>query len=111
MSDTAKLDANSLVPLFESIGLTKAKALEALKAPKSAALLKEIIETNTATLKDLDDKRATLVYNLSVTLSKTSLVESNERDYVAKAIAESKLKTVDQVVGMNTLLCMSKDEL
>lgn len=97
---TAKADANPLVPLFQSIGLTRAKALEAIKAPKSAVVLQEIIDTNTSTLQNLDEKRATLIYNLSVVLSKAGPVESSERDYVVKAIAESKLKTVDQVTSM-----------
>jgi glutaminyl-tRNA synthetase len=73
--------------------------LEAIKAPKSAAILKEIIESNTVLLTGLEEKQATLIYNLSVVLSKAGAVGSSERDYTIKAIIESKLKSVDQVTG------------
>ena len=101
MSKAPKADQASdpLVPLFQSIGLTKAKALEAIKAPKSAAILKDIIESHKDVVTGLDEKRATLVANLAVQLSKTSAVGSDEQDYVLKAIVDSRLKTVDQVTG------------
>ncbi|KAF8969458.1 tRNA synthetases class I, catalytic domain-containing protein [Flammula alnicola] len=101
MSKLANVDANAdpLVPLFQSMGLTQAKALEAIKAPKSAAILKEIIESNTDVVTGLDEKQATLVANLAVALSKAGAFGSGERDYVVKAITESKLKSVDQVTA------------
>ncbi|PPQ65934.1 hypothetical protein CVT26_010696 [Gymnopilus dilepis] len=101
MSKAPKADQASdpLVPLFQSIGLTKAKALEAIKAPKSAAILKDIIESHKDVVTGLDEKRATLVANLAVQLSKTSAVGSDEQDYVLKAIVDSRLKTVDQVTA------------
>ncbi|KAF9481805.1 glutaminyl-tRNA synthetase [Pholiota conissans] len=99
MSKQLPADENRLVPLFESIGLTKAKALEAIKSPKSAAILKEIIESNGDLLAGLEGKQATLLYNLAVFISKTGTVGSNERDYVVKAIKESRLKSVDQVTA------------
>lgn len=88
-----------LLALFQSIGLTQAKALEAIKAPKSAAILKEIIDNNKDAVTGLDEKQATFVANLAVQLSKTGTIESDERDYVLKAIVDSRLKTVDQVTG------------
>lgn len=99
MSKPSAADESPLVALFESIGLTKAKALEAIKAPKSAAILKETIESNTDLLTGLEEKQATLTYNLSVVLSKAGAVGLSERDYIVKAIIESKLKSVDQVTG------------
>lgn len=99
MSTADKADSDSLVPLFQSIGLTKAKALEVIKAPKSAAILQDIVESNSSTLSNLDEKRATLVSNLAVVLAKAGAVGTDERNYIVKTIAESKLKTVDQVTG------------
>ena len=102
MSTTEKADSNPLVPLFQSIGLTKAKALEVIKAPKSAAILQDIVESNSSTLSNLDEKRATIDSNLAVILAKAGVVGTDERNYIVKAIADSKLKTIDQVTGMST---------
>lgn len=88
-----------LVPPFKSIGLTQAKALEALKAPKSAAILKDIIDANTDKVTGLDEKTATLLSNLSVALGKTAAISPEERDYVVATIVDGKLKSVDQVSG------------
>lgn len=97
MSTSANEDP--LIALFKSIGLTQAKASEALKAPKSAAILKEIIESKSDKVIGLDEKTATLVANLSIVLSKAGAIGSDERNYVVEAITNSKLKTVDQVSG------------
>ncbi|KAF9057963.1 tRNA synthetases class I, catalytic domain-containing protein [Panaeolus papilionaceus] len=100
MSKPAKVDPNSdpLVPLFKSIGLSQGKAVEAVKAPKSAAILKEIIEANPLVAAGLDEKTATLIGNLAVLLSKTANpIEANERDYVTSHVVNSNLKSVDQV--------------
>ncbi len=90
-----------LIFLFTKIGLTKAKAEEAAKSPKSSAILKEIIECNNE-LSGIDEKKATLLSNLSIALSKTSDIDFVRRDYVVKAILETKLATVDQISGENS---------
>ncbi|KIM46376.1 hypothetical protein M413DRAFT_65349 [Hebeloma cylindrosporum] len=92
-------DTDPLVLLFKSVGLTQAKALEAVKAPKSAAILKDIIESHKDTVTGLEEKHATLLANLAVLLSKTPLLATDQRDFVVKAILDSKLKSVDQVTA------------
>ncbi|KAF4620052.1 hypothetical protein D9613_005245 [Agrocybe pediades] len=86
-----------LVTLFTSMGLTKAKASEAIKAPKSAAILKEIIQSHPDALTSLDEKQATLVYSFSVALSKSSSVDTQGRDYILSNILNADLKSVDQI--------------
>ncbi|KAF8165525.1 glutamine-tRNA ligase [Crassisporium funariophilum] len=96
-STKANPDTDPLVALFKSIGLTQSKAVEAVKAPKSATVLKEIIESNEAVAAGLEEKHASLISTLAVALGKTEAVESNERNHVIKAILDSKLRTVDQI--------------
>jgi len=97
-SDNQTLDP--LVTLFMSMGLTKAKATEAIKAPKSATILKEIIESHSDELTGLEEKQATLIVNFSVSLSKAGSVGQAERDYILKNILNSNLKSVDQISGV-----------
>ena len=94
-----KEDFTPLVSLFKSIGLTQAKAADAVKAPKSANILKEIIESHAAVAGGLDEKKASLVSTLAILLAKAGLVGSDEREYVINCIVNSKLKTVDQITG------------
>lgn len=89
-----------LIPLFQSIGLTQAKALEAAKSPKPATILKEIIEQKKLVTKGLDEKKAGLVVALASALSKSPNVANQERDYVLEKILGSDLKSVDQVNGV-----------
>lgn len=90
-----------LVTLFKSLGLGQAKALEAAKSPKSAAILKELIEKYSLT--GLDEKTAGLVAALAGSLSKTGNVGDEERKYVLDSILEGKLKSVDQVAGASRI--------
>ncbi|KAH9482572.1 putative glutamine--tRNA ligase [Psilocybe cubensis] len=101
MSKAPKADAqlDHLVPLFTSMGLTQAKALEATKAPKSAAVLQDIIDTNKDAVTGLDEKQATLISNLAVIVSKASAISTEQRDYVVEAVLKSKLKSVDQITA------------
>lgn len=92
-----------LVLLFQSIGLTQAKALEAAKSPKPAAILVEIIEQKNLVTNGLDEKKAGLVVALASALSKSPDVANQERDYVLDKILESGLKSVDQVNGASSL--------
>lgn len=99
MSKPNEQDSSSLVSLFKSIGLTQAKAADAVKAPKSANILKEIIESHAAVAGGLDEKKASLISTLAILLVKASAVGSDEREYVINCILYSKLKTVDQITG------------
>jgi glutaminyl-tRNA synthetase len=91
-----------LVTLFQSIGLTLAKALEAAKSPKPAAILKEIIEQNESIAKGLDEKRAGLIVGLANALSKSQHVTDKERAYVLGRILNGDLKSIDQVNGASS---------
>ncbi|TFK43715.1 tRNA synthetases class I, catalytic domain-containing protein [Crucibulum laeve] len=99
MSKPAKVDpaADSLVPLFKSIGLPQAKAVEAVKSTKSVPILKDIIESHPAIANGLDEKQASLIVALSVGLSKADGVGIPERDYIITRLLEGGLKSVDQV--------------
>jgi len=90
---------SDLVSLFTKMGLTKAKAEEATKAPKSAAILANIVETNGALASGVDEKKATLLSALSIALSKSAGLEDAKQDYAVTAILDSKLTGVDQVSG------------
>lgn len=89
-----------LIELFKSIGLTQAKAAEAAKSPKSAAVLKEIIETNKLSEKQIEEKQAVLLASLAVQGSKLG---EREREYAVEAILDGRLKTTDQVSGMSVM--------
>ena len=99
MSKPDNEDSISLISLFKSIGLTQAKAADAVKAPKSANILKEIIESHPVVAGGLEEKKASLISTLAILLAKTSAVGSDEVDYVIDRILHSKLKTVDQITG------------
>lgn len=94
-----KEDSNPLVSLFKSIGLSQAKAADAVKAPKSANILKEIIESHAVVAGGLDEKKASLISTLAIVLAKANSVGSDEREYVINLIVDSMLKTVDQITG------------
>ncbi|KAJ2931698.1 hypothetical protein H1R20_g5399, partial [Candolleomyces eurysporus] len=83
--------------LFKSIGLTDSKAAEAAKSAKSAAILKELIESNATVAAGVEEKKANLVVSLSSSLSKAGNVGAQERDFVVAKILDGSLKTVDQV--------------
>jgi glutaminyl-tRNA synthetase len=109
MSKPAKVDpsADPLIPLFTSIGLTKAKAVDAAKSPKNAAILKDIIETHTTVSQGkLDEKQASLIVALAGAISKSSGIGHSEREYVIAKIIEGKLKSVDQITGGHPFLAL-----
>lgn len=102
MSKPAKADpaTDPLIPLFTSIGLTKAKAVDAAKSPKNAAILKDIIETHPAVSQSgLDEKQAGLIVALAGAISKSSGIGHDERKFVIDRILHGDLKSVDQVNG------------
>ena len=86
-------------PLFKTIGLTDSKAAEAAKSAKSAAILKELIESNATVAGGVEEKQANLVVSLSSSLSKAGNVGAQKRDFVVAKILDGSLKTVDQVSG------------
>lgn len=102
-----KEDPRPLVLLFKSIGLTQAKAADAVKAPKSANILKEIIESHAVVAGGLDEKKASLISTLAIILAKTNAVGSDGREYVINCILDSKLKTVDQITGKRLIYDLS----
>ncbi|KAJ6490419.1 glutamine-tRNA ligase [Mycena vitilis] len=107
MSKPAKADPalDPVVPLLKSIGLSQAKAVEAVKSPKIAAELKDIIEAHGLHTRaaPLDDKQAGLIVALAGQLVKTPLAADagaeEKRAYVVGQIVDARLKTVDQVVA------------
>ncbi|KAJ8507653.1 hypothetical protein ONZ45_g9988 [Pleurotus djamor] len=97
-SKPAKPEAatDPLIPLFKSIGLNQAKAVEAAKSPKAAATLKDLIEKHELA-QNADEKKATLFAALASALSKVSSVGEQETAYIVSGIVDAKLKSVDQV--------------
>jgi hypothetical protein len=100
-------DMDPLVLLFKSMGLTQAKALEVVKAPKSAAILEDIIEKHKDAVTGLEEKHATLLANLAILLSKAPSLAIDERDFIVKAVLDSKLKSVDQITGRSGATCVT----
>ena len=82
--------------LFKSIGLSQAKATEAAKSTKCAALLQGLIERHALTGGRIDEKQAGLVAALAVQGAK---VGEGERGYIVIAIISGRLKSTDQVNG------------
>ena len=93
------------IDLFKSIGLTQAKASEAAKSTKSAALLQDLIERHALTGGRIDEKQAGLVAALAVQGGK---VGEDERGYVVDAIICGRLKGTDQVNGTSQLSCVGR---
>lgn len=91
------------VDLFKSIGLTQAKAAEAAKSAKSAALLQGLIERHSLTGR-VDEKQAGLIAALAVQGAK---IGEDERGYVVDAIIDGRLKSTDQVNGASPVSVFS----
>lgn len=102
--------ADPLVALFQALKLSKAKAVEAAKSPKSAAVLKNLIEENDLIGK-LDEKQAGLVAAFASQVAKKDSVGSAESKYVIGKILDGKLKSTDQVTGasirLSVILCLT----
>ncbi|KAJ7094594.1 glutamine-tRNA ligase [Mycena belliarum] len=93
--------SDPVVGLLKSIGLSQAKAVEAVKSPKIAAELKDIVETYSlhTRVEKLDDKRAGLIVALAGQLVKSEAVAEEKRALVVRKIVDAQLKTVDQVTA------------
>jgi glutaminyl-tRNA synthetase len=89
-------ETTAYIDLFKAIGLTQAKASEAAKSAKSAALLRDLIERHALTGGRIDEKQAGLVAALAVQGAK---IEEDKRGYVVDAIIDGRLKSTDQVNG------------
>ena len=98
MPPKASPETAELIDTFKSIGLSQAKAAEAAKSAKSAAVLKDLIARYDLANKGLDEKQASLVSSLAVSGSKLS---DDQRDYVVGAVLDGRLKATDQVNGMS----------
>ena len=89
-------ETTSYIHLFKPIGLSQAKASEAAKSAKSAALLQGLIERHALTGGRIDEKQAGLIAALAV---KGGKIREDERGYVVNAIIDERLKSTDQVNG------------
>lgn len=100
-SKTGKLNAlgDPFIALFKSIGLNQAKAAEAAKSPKAAAILRDTIQKHSLATVSLDEKQASLFAALASAISKASDVGEQETSYIVARILDGKLKSVDQVSG------------
>jgi len=85
-----------LILLFKSSGLSEVKTLEAVRNPKTTAALKQLVLDNRFDDKPLDDKSASLLASLA---SQGLKLSDDERNYIARAIADGRLKTNDQLSG------------
>ena len=89
-----------LLQLFTSFGLSETKSVEAIRNPKTAATLKEIIVSCNLTEHPLDDKQSGLVALLA---NQGAKLPEDERNYVARAVADGRLKTTNQLSGTRLL--------
>lgn len=85
-----------LLTLFKSFGLSETKSLEAARNSKTAATLKGLVVANNLTSNPLDDKQAGLIASLA---NQGAKLAEPERNYIANAVADSRLKTTDQLAG------------
>ena len=85
-----------LISLFKSSGISEVKTLEAVRNPKTSASLKQLVLDNQFNDKPLDDKSAGLLASLA---NQGSKLGDDERNYIARAIAQGRLKTTDQLSG------------
>lgn len=97
-------ETSAYIDLFKSIGLTQAKASEAAKNAKSAALLRGLIEQHALAGGRIDEKQAGLVAALAVQGAK---IGEDERGYVVRAIIDGRLKSTDQVNGASQRIVRS----
>lgn len=89
-------ETTAYIDLFKSIGLAQAKASEAAKSAKSAAVLQDLIERHALVGGRIDEKQAGLVAALAVQGTK---IGEDKRGYVVDAIIDGRLKSTDQVNG------------
>lgn len=106
MTLKTKFDVNdpavvALMSLFKSVGVTPTKAAETVRNPKNAASLKELIHRNELSSKHFDEKQGSLVVHLAAQGGK---LNPEQQDYTTKAIVDGKLKNIDQVTGLSSLL-------
>ena len=86
-----------LIDTFKTIGLWHAKAAEAAKSAKSAAVLDDLIARHDLASKGVDEKQATLISSLAVSGSKLS---DDQRYYVVSTTLDGRLKATGQVNSM-----------
>jgi glutaminyl-tRNA synthetase len=96
-----KFDANDpaiveLLLLFKSFGLSETKSVEAVRNPKTAAALKEIVVACNLNANPLDDKQAGLIASLAAQGTKLA---DPERNYIGNAVADGRIRSTDQLSG------------
>ncbi|EIN10891.1 glutamine-tRNA ligase [Punctularia strigosozonata HHB-11173 SS5] len=93
-------DTSNLVELFKSIGLSQSKAAEAAKSQKSAAVLRDLVETPDYGVNGrvLDEKQASLLAAFAK-IKEVQDLGVEERKYAVHAILDGRLKTTDQVTA------------
>jgi hypothetical protein len=99
-SENPDLASDSWVPLFTSVGLTHPQAIEAVKNPKGAAVLKTLIEDYRLADVQLTQKQAILVAAFAVQAAKSETLVEGKRDLIVREVLEERLLSVDQVSGM-----------
>jgi glutaminyl-tRNA synthetase len=96
---------DTLIALFKSIGLSQSKAAEAAKSPKSAAVLRDIIDKHGLAERSggVHEKQGGLIAALAIQIAKSAELGTDEQDYIIRKILDDKLKSVDQVTGKNVI--------
>jgi glutaminyl-tRNA synthetase len=88
----------SLIPVFQSISLPAQKTTEAIRSPKISSPLKGLIEEFDLSSKNLDEKQATLLFQLVGTKGYEGLT-AEQRGYVVERIRDRGLEKGEQVNG------------
>src|ERR1700730_1133957 len=100
MAKATGSNPDTLIPLFQSIGLSPSKSAEAAKNQKGASVLKDLIERRSLATGDADpiqEKQAGLIAALATQIAKSAKVDTSAQDYVLDKILSGDLKSVDQV--------------
>ncbi|GJJ07401.1 hypothetical protein Clacol_001603 [Clathrus columnatus] len=106
MTSKSKFDikdpnVQSLLSLFQAIGLSSTKATETVRNQKSASSLKDLIDRSDLTSAGLGEKQSNFVLQVALQGSKLGTVQ---QDYIVKYIVAGKLKSSDQVSAAVTYL-------
>ena len=99
-SENPDLASDARLPLFISIGLTHPQAIEAVKNPKGATVLKTLIEVHRLADVELTQKQAILIAAFAVQAAKSETLVEGKRDLIVKEVLEERLLSVDQVSGV-----------
>ena len=107
MAKATSGNPDTLITLFQSIGLSPSKSAEAAKNQKGASVLKDLIERRslaTGNASPIQEKQAGLIAALATQIAKSAKLDASAQDYVLDKILSGDLKSVDQVNGEFRLL-------